>query len=181
LGDCHYLEGNVQAEKKIRATQKILELAGIGEKRLHLAWISSAEAQRFVEIAVNITAAVKSLGKLDSTALALELDAAEMTLDGEIVRWMVGKEVKITSEGDVYGRKWDEEHFESVLDTVMEREYHKNRIYLAIKEGCTSVEDIYDKIGLDLKMISHLLADLEKTGKVKFRGMKDRIPVFATL
>ena len=181
MGDCHYLEGNVQAEKKIRATQKVLEIAGIGEKRLQLAWISSAEAQRFVEIATNITASIKRQGKLDSEALALELDAAEMTLDGEIVRWMVGREVKITEGGDVYGREWDKEHFESVLDTVMEREYQKNRIFLAIKEGFTCVEDIAERIGLDLKMISHLLADLEKTGKVKFREMKDRIPVFATL
>jgi F420-non-reducing hydrogenase iron-sulfur subunit len=181
MGDCHYLEGNVQAEKKIRATQKVLEIAGIGEKRLHLAWVSSAEAQRFVEIVANTTDSIKRQGKLDSTALALELDAAEITLDGEIVRWMVGREVKITEGGDVYGRKWDKEHFESVLDTAMEREYQKNRIFLAIREGFTCVEDIAARIGLDLKMISHLLADLEKTGKVKFREMKDRIPVFATL
>jgi hypothetical protein len=134
-----------------------------------------------VEIATRVTASIKRQGKLDVTAIALDLDAAEMTLDGEIVRWLVGKEVKITSEGDVYGRKWDIERFESILDTVMAREYHKNRIYLAIKAGCSSVEDIGNKIGLDLKMISHLLADLEKTGKVKFRGMKDRIPVFATV
>jgi len=134
-----------------------------------------------VEIATSVTVSIKRQGKLDSTALALELDAVEMTLDGEVVRWLVGKEIKITSEGDVYGRKWDVERFESVLDMVMAREYHKNRIYLAIKQGCTCVEDIGNKIGLDLKVISHLLADLEKKGTVKFMGMKDRIPVFATL
>jgi predicted Rossmann fold nucleotide-binding protein DprA/Smf involved in DNA uptake len=94
---------------------------------------------------------------------------------------MVGKELTITSEGDIYGRKWDVERYESILNSVMEREYHKNLIYLAIKEGFTSVEDISDKIGLDLKLISHLLADLEKTGMVKFTGMEDRIPAFAAL
>ena len=30
-------------------TQKLLKLSGIGESRLHLAWLSSAEAQRFVD------------------------------------------------------------------------------------------------------------------------------------
>jgi predicted Rossmann fold nucleotide-binding protein DprA/Smf involved in DNA uptake len=134
-----------------------------------------------VEIATNVVASIKSRGKFDTTALALELDAAEMTLDGETVRWMMGKEAKITSEGDVYGRKWDVERYESILYSVMEREYHKNRIYLAIKEGFTSVDDISNKIGLDLKLISHLLADLEKTGIIKFTSMKERIPVFAAL
>jgi predicted Rossmann fold nucleotide-binding protein DprA/Smf involved in DNA uptake len=111
----------------------------------------------------------------------LELDAAEMTLDGETVRWIVGKQVKIISEGDVYGRKWDEKSFEVMLDTVVEREYHKNRIYLAIKRGFTSVGDISNEIGLDLKIISHFLADLEKTGMVKFTKMQERTPIFAAL
>ena len=104
-----------------------------------------------------------------------------MTFDGEIVRWMVSKELTITSKGDIYGRKWDVESYESILDSVMEREYHKNLIFLAIKEGFTSVEDISDKIGLDLELISYLLVDLEKTGMVKFTGMADRIPAFAAL
>ena len=134
-----------------------------------------------MEIATSVTASIKGQGKFDPTALAFELDAAEMTLDGEIVRWMVGKELTITSEGDIYGRKWDVERYESILNSVMEREYHKNLIFLAIKEGFTSVEDINDKIGLDLKLISHLLADLEKTGMVKFTGMEDRIPAFVAL
>ena len=134
-----------------------------------------------MEIAGNVTVSIKGQGKLDSAALALELEAAEMTLEGEIVRWLVGKEVTITSKGDVYGRTWDVERYESILDTVMAREYDKNRIYLAIKEGCTCVEDIGAKTGLELKVISHLLADLEKRGTVKFTGMEDRIPVFAAL
>lgn len=134
-----------------------------------------------MEIATSVTTSIKGQGKFDPTALAFELDAAEMTLDGDIVRWMVGKELTITSEGDIYGRKWDVERYESILNSVMEREYHKNLIFLAIKEGFTSVEDINDKIGLDLKLISHLLADLEKTGMVKFTGMEDRIPAFAAL
>jgi predicted transcriptional regulator len=93
----------------------------------------------------------------------------------------VGKEITITSKGDVYGRKWDVESFETILDAVLEREYQKNLIYQAVKEGYTSVRDINQKIGLDLKRISYLLADLEKTNKVEFTGMKDRIPVFAVL
>ena len=171
----------MHAEKKILLTQKLFGLAGIGQERLHLAWVSSAEAQRFAEVAASVTASIKSQGKFDPAALAFELDAAEMTLDGEIVRWMVSKELTITSEGDIYGRKWDVERYESILDSVMEREYHKNLIYLAIKEGFTSVEDISAKIGLNLELISYLLVDLEKTGVVKFTGMADRIPAFAAL
>jgi hypothetical protein len=162
-------------------TQKLFDIAGIGRERLHLAWVSSAEAQRFVEVVIDATESAKTQGKFDPKAFEYELAAAEMTLSGETLRWMVGKEVKITSKGDVYGRKWDVENFETILDAVLEREYQKNLIYKAVKEGHTSVRDIHKKIGLDLKRISYLLADLEKTNKVEFTGMKDRIPVFAVL
>jgi predicted transcriptional regulator len=143
--------------------------------------VSSAEAQRFVEVVTTVNESVKAQGKFDPKAFSFELAAAEMTLAGETLRWMVGKEVKITTDGDVYGRKWDTGSFETILDAVLEREYQKNLIYQAVKDGYTSVRDINQKIGIDLKRISYLLADLEKTNKVEFTGMKDRIPVFAVL
>ena len=159
----------------------MLELSGIGEGRLHLAWVSSAEAQRFVEVVSGVTDSIKSQGKFDAEAFLLQLAAAEMTLKGETLRWMVGKQVKITTGGDVYGRQWDGERFESILDAVLERDYQKNLIYQAIKAGCKSVRDISSKIELDLMRVSYLLADLEKTNLVEFRGMEDRKPVFAVL
>ena len=162
-------------------TQKLFDISGIGQERLHLAWVSSAEAQRFVEVVIDATESVKTKGKFDPKDFEYELAAAEMTLSGETLRWMVGKEIKITTKGDVYGRQWDVESFETILDAVLEREYQKNLIYKAVKEGHTSVRDIRNKIGIDLKRISYLLADLEKTNKVEFTGMKDRIPVFSVL
>jgi len=134
-----------------------------------------------VEVVTQTTESIKAQGKFDSDAFAFELAAAEKTLAGETLRWMVGKEIKITAKGDVYGRKWDVDSYETILDSVLEREYQKNLIYQAVKEGYTSVRDISEKIGLELGRISYLLADLEKTNKVEFTGMKDRIPVFAVL
>jgi hypothetical protein len=58
-----------------------------------------------------------------------------MTVSGEALRWLVSKELKITAQGDVYGRKWDTASYESIMDAVLEREYHKNLIYLSIQRG----------------------------------------------
>jgi hypothetical protein len=143
--------------------------------------VSSAEAQRFAQITTQVTDSIKSQGRFDPEAFTMELEAARMTLQDEMLRWMVGKEVKITKDGDVYGRKWDVEKYESILDSVLEREYNKNLIYLAIKEGFTSVRDINKKIGLDLLLISRLIADMEKTSKVEFTGMEKKIPIFSAL
>jgi len=158
-----------------------LDIAGIGKDRLHLAWVSSAEAQRFVEIVTNAIDSVKAQGKFDTQAFAFELAAAESTLAGETLRWMLGKELKITTKGDVFGRWWDTDTFESILDSMLEREYQKNMIFQAVKDGHTSVRDIHKKIGLDLKRISYLLADMEHTNMVEFVGMEESKPIFAAL
>jgi F420-non-reducing hydrogenase iron-sulfur subunit len=41
--------------------QELLALLGL-EERLHLAWISSAEAQKFVQVVTDFTEKIKSLG-----------------------------------------------------------------------------------------------------------------------
>ncbi len=162
-------------------TRKLLDIAGIGRERLHFAWVSSAEAQRFVQVATEVTDSIKSQGKFDSAVFDLQLSAAERTLEGETLRWLVGKEVKITTKGDVYGRKWDVEKYEAVLYDMLEREYHKNLIYLAIKQDCTNVRQISKKTGVGILRISYLLADMERTSMVAFTGMEDSKPVFAAL
>lgn len=118
---------------------------------------------------------------MDTQSLSLQLAAAEATVNGEMIRWLVGKEVKITKSHDVYGRKWELSRFELVLLEALKREYHKNLIYLAIKQGNTSVRAVSACTGLELKRISYLLTDLEKTSMVEFRGMEDKKPVFAAL
>jgi hypothetical protein len=162
-------------------TQKLLKLSGIGESRLHLAWLSSAEAQRFVDISTAVIDEVKALGKFDAALFSLELAAAEETLKAETLRWIVGKELKLLARGDVYGRKWEKARFESILDEVLEREYHKQLIRQAILADFTSVRAISQRIGLDLKRISYLLADMEKTNMVEFKGHTECVPVFGAL
>ncbi len=158
-----------------------MEISGIGAQRLHLAWVSSAEAGRFTEVVTNVTESVRAQGKFDPQAFALELEAAEIAMSREFLRWMVGKETSIIKKGDVYGRLWDAEKFESALDSVLEREYHKCLILCAIKQGSTSVRAISERTGINLGRISYLLADMEKTSMVTFKGMENKIPVFAAL
>ncbi len=162
-------------------TRNLLDIAGIGKDRLHVAWVSSAEAQRFVEVVTDVTESIRRQGKFDPDAFDMKLAAAEAALTGETLRWVVGKEVKTTTKGDVYGRPWDVASFESILDSVLEREYQTQLILQAVNKGYKSPREIRDAVDLDLKQISYLLADMEKRSIVGFKGMEDHKPVFAAL
>ena len=134
-----------------------------------------------METAVYITDAVKQQGKFNPEDFKNELDAAEMTLENESIRWLVGKETNITSNGDVYGRAWKTDDYEAIVDHELEREYQKNLIYLSIKNGNKSVRDVGKNTGLELLRVSYLLADLERSNRVEFSGMEDRKPVFSAI
>ena len=62
MGDCHYLDGNVKAEKMFKMTKELTRILGLEPARLRLEWISSAEGVRFAEVAREFTEQIKSLG-----------------------------------------------------------------------------------------------------------------------
>ncbi|MCK5628500.1 hydrogenase iron-sulfur subunit, partial [Candidatus Bathyarchaeota archaeon] len=47
LNDCHYIDANYQTKKRVEMLWKKMERLGLDKNRLHLAWISAAEGQRF--------------------------------------------------------------------------------------------------------------------------------------
>ncbi|UCE36741.1 MAG: hydrogenase iron-sulfur subunit [Thermoplasmata archaeon] len=61
-GDCHYLEGNLKAEKRADALFLMLEDLGIEPERYRLEWVSASEGQRFAELMKDFTDTIKSLG-----------------------------------------------------------------------------------------------------------------------
>jgi F420-non-reducing hydrogenase iron-sulfur subunit len=61
-GDCHYIEGNLYARRKLTLLHSLMEHTGIEPGRLHFSWISSAEATRFAETARLVVDAVRAAG-----------------------------------------------------------------------------------------------------------------------
>lgn len=61
-GDCHYNNGNLRAKKRVGQVAELLDKVGIGGDRVAMFNLSSAEAPRFVEIAVEMTERITALG-----------------------------------------------------------------------------------------------------------------------
>jgi len=62
IGDCHYIDGNKNAEVRINNTKKALAKLGL-DKRLRLEWISASEGLRFSEVIKEFTDEIKKLGQ----------------------------------------------------------------------------------------------------------------------
>jgi Fe-S oxidoreductase/coenzyme F420-reducing hydrogenase delta subunit len=61
-GDCHYISGNLKAEKMVKNTKQVLKLLGLGSERLRLEWVSASEGQKFADIIKDFTAKLKRIG-----------------------------------------------------------------------------------------------------------------------
>ena len=61
-GDCHYLEGNLNARRRVEYLQKLLEQIGLEGRRVQMINLSSAMGGQFAFSAAEMTAEVKRLG-----------------------------------------------------------------------------------------------------------------------
>ncbi len=61
-GECHYLEGNLKARRKVEYVQRTLKELGIEPERVQMYNLSSAQGARFAEIANEMADAIKKLG-----------------------------------------------------------------------------------------------------------------------
>lgn len=62
LGECHYLEGNYMASKRVAMLKKLLAFSGINPDRLRVEYLSSAEAPTLVRVVTEFSKQVKALG-----------------------------------------------------------------------------------------------------------------------
>jgi F420-non-reducing hydrogenase iron-sulfur subunit len=74
-GDCHYLEGNYKCLGRYLILSRMLEQFGVEKERFQLAWISAAEAKRFVDVVTKMTEDVRKLGPLRWPAILKVVEA----------------------------------------------------------------------------------------------------------
>ncbi len=61
-GDCHYLNGNLKARRRVALLHEILGQYGIEQERLWLRWIAASEGVQFAEIVDDMTQRLRTLG-----------------------------------------------------------------------------------------------------------------------
>ena len=61
-GGCHFIEGNIRAERRIERAKDILDEIGLGRDRLEMFFMSSSEGPRFAEVAREMTEKINELG-----------------------------------------------------------------------------------------------------------------------
>lgn len=61
-GDCHYLEGNVNARRRVKYIQDLLAQIGLEPERVRMYNMSSVMAADFANAAIEMTQKINELG-----------------------------------------------------------------------------------------------------------------------
>jgi heterodisulfide reductase subunit A len=61
--DCHYISGNVWAEKRFNRIAARLKKMGLDERRFRLEWVSAAEGDKWAHVITEMTAHLKDIGR----------------------------------------------------------------------------------------------------------------------
>ncbi|MCW4055902.1 MAG: hydrogenase iron-sulfur subunit [Candidatus Bathyarchaeota archaeon] len=60
--DCHYLSGNLKAQRRVILLRRVLAQLGLEPQRLRLEWISASEGDKFAAIVDDMVTQLKKLG-----------------------------------------------------------------------------------------------------------------------
>ncbi len=61
-GTCHFIEGNIRAEKRVAQAKAILSEIGLEAERLEMFFVSASEGPQFANVARKMTDKVRELG-----------------------------------------------------------------------------------------------------------------------
>jgi F420-non-reducing hydrogenase iron-sulfur subunit len=64
-GDCHYINGNLKARRRVALLHELLERFSIPKERLWLRWVAASEGNMFAETIKALTEQLRTLGPSD--------------------------------------------------------------------------------------------------------------------
>lgn len=186
-GECHYLEGNFYAERRIKMLKRLIACTGLEPERLRLEWVSASEGARFADVVKDFTKQIKRLGpspldgeKPDKAVLA-DVQAAERAAGTSRLRTLVGREKKLTEEENVYGEKVAQEEFDELMEGSVKEEYLRCRIYLLAKDKSISVDELSRQLGVDSQVVLRHVVVLRRKGLLAMDRIEGDSPFYVAL
>jgi coenzyme F420-reducing hydrogenase delta subunit len=182
-GDCHYLEGNYEAEKKFIMVQKFLKMVDF-DKRIRLDWVSASEGVRFAKVVTEFIESIREQGPSPLSGENIDqelfnnLKAMENSVSSDRIRALVGRQRKITEVENEYGEKVPIDEFNAIFDEAIHDEFVRHRILLSLSTKVLSVKDLATELKLDPSEILENMLTLKSRGEIDYQRIDGNTPLY---
>jgi F420-non-reducing hydrogenase iron-sulfur subunit len=186
-GDCHYVEGNLYEERKIKMLEKLIALTGLELGRLRLEWVSAAEGQRFAQVVTEFTEQIKKLGpspvsgKNPNEKILANLQAAKNAASDFKLRVLVGRELSLTEKGNVYEEKVSQEDFDSLLDEAVGAEFVRHKIHLLTKAEPLPVKTLAKAVEMKPAAVLQQIVAMRRRNMITLDHVEGTTPFYRAL
>jgi len=185
FGDCHYISGNYQAKAKMEITQKLFDYIGVNKDRLAFRQCSSGEASVFVSLVSEFDAKIKELGPigqggdpLNAPEIFEKLKLAEAVLDGEKIRWVIGKRTPFLESGNMYGEVFTNHEFNRAIDMIIVEETEVQAILNQLKDGAQSVSGLAEDLAIPSERVFQYVTALLRKEMIQLEKVAERTPLY---
>jgi coenzyme F420-reducing hydrogenase delta subunit len=186
-GDCHYIEGNLHEERKIKMLTRLIALTGLEPERLRLEWVSAAEGQRFAQIVTDFTEQIKKLGpspaskETPNQRIFENLQAAKNAAASSKLRVLVGRERELTEKSNVYEEKVLQENFDSLLEEAVETEFIRHKVQLLTTAKPLSVKELAGIVNMKPADVLCHIVNMRRRGMIALDHVEGTTPFYKAL
>ncbi|MFY9605741.1 MAG: ArsR family transcriptional regulator [Thermoplasmata archaeon] len=107
-----------------------------------------------------------------------KIRAALRTVEGERIRWLLGKKGQLTTTGNVFGEAITGSRYDFIVQKAAAVELERNLLLQEMEDGPRTVHELHDATGIAKpEIVKHIIA-LKKWRLVEQVGMKGQSPQY---
>lgn len=185
--DCHFVDGNLHAERAVKMLKNLLSLSGLGSERLRLILFSPLEDRDFNRYASEFSEEICALGlsPLKNTESALKITANIMAAKNAAsafrLRVLLGREEELTELENAYGERISKEEYDSMLDDIIKAEFIRYKIHYLTREKPLSVRQLAEILGLKPSLVLRHITNMRRKGMITMDRVEGNTPLYRAL
>jgi coenzyme F420-reducing hydrogenase delta subunit len=185
--DCHFIEGNLQAECTVKMLKKLVSFTGLELERIKLLWVSPLEEKTFNYYIREFS---DEIGKFGSSPLKsekpesrfmLNVLAAKNAASDFRLRVLLGREKELTEGVNVYGEKIPQEEFDVLLDEIVKEEFIRHKFYLLTKTKPLSVKDLSKEVKMKPSDVLRQIVGMYRRNMIALDRVEGTTPFYKAL
>jgi len=181
--DCHFVEGNLQAEIAAKMLKKLIALTGLEPKRIKLLWVSPLEERNFQSYIKEFSDEIEKLDSHEHEKDKIQLNvlaAKNAALDFRL-RVLLGREKELTESVNVYGEKLSQEEFDALLDEIVFEEFVRHKIYLLTKTKPLSVKELAEAVEMKPSLVLRQIVNMRRKNMIALDHVDGTTPIYKAL
>ena len=185
--DCHFVDGNLQAERAVKMLKKLVALSGLESERVKLIWVSPIDPTDLGDYVKEFSEELKKLGaaslrgEKSNARILLNLLAAKSAASDFRLRVLLGREGELTELMNAYGEKIPQEDFDTLFDDIASAEFVRHKIYLLAKAKPVSVKALAEQVDMKPSDVLCHIVEMRRKNMIALDHVEGATPIYKAL